>query len=279
MTFDQKTGQVAIATKDGIETMDPADVLAYQLGAYKLGNGKVEDGIALMTSASGRNQKRINDALSAARDVIKTQVQAWKAGEDVKNDRARTAAYARGIANQATKAPREVPKDITDRMQAIEIQARDPSITPEQRTALEREYSMLSVRAAHSLGKTAGLRPAAALDERGVLDLAQKLSSDRGIPLAAAMLEVRQALTQGEPSERLGAALRNMNEGAGGFRPIPRTDVTRHTPMRQASGTRPEDLVRTSKRGVFGGVSYVYVDPATGEEFSAAERDQMMGGR
>jgi len=56
-----------------------------------------------------------------------------------------------------------------------------------------------------------------------------------------------------------------------GFRPMTQSD------MRAASqpAVNPDNLERVSKRGLFGGVTYAYRDPATGREFSVDEYNKM----
>lgn len=225
MTFDERSGKIAVATKEGVTMMDPADVLAYQLGAYKLGNGKVEEGIGLMTGASDRNQKRIDSALESARALVTAQVKVWEAKQRDSRERDQTAAYREvGLARVGAaggKGDKQVPAEIVERMQAIELEYRKPDLTPQQRTILEREYNMLGLRAAHSLGKVGGLRPGAALDEKGMIEMAADISKERGIPLPAALAEVRAALTGTDPGadliERLKAASASAeaNRGAG----------------------------------------------------------------
>ncbi|MGD9872498.1 MAG: hypothetical protein AB7S63_15795 [Thauera sp.] len=218
MTFDERSGKIAVATKEGVTMMDPADVLAYQLGAYKLGNGKVEEGIALMTGASDRNQKRITDALATARDVIKTQVGAWKAGKDVENDAARTAAYRASISARAGAKERtvdDVPKELRDRMYEIEVKIRDPKLQPTERAALAQEYEMLTIRANQFLGRSSGLpRARGGLSPEKELEAAMKVSAESGIPLPAAIAQVRAIYGGEDLSENLLASLQTRNKTA-----------------------------------------------------------------
>lgn len=207
MTFDERSGKIAVATKTGVTLMDPADVLAYQLGAYKLGNGKVEEGIALMTGASDRNQKRIDSALDSARSLVTAQVKVWEAKQKDAREREQTAAYREvGLARVGAsggKGDKQVPAEIVERMQAIEVEYRKPDLTPQQRTILEREYNMLGLRAAHALGKVSGLRPGAALDEKSMIELAAAISKERGIPVPAAMAELRAVMGGQDPGASL----------------------------------------------------------------------------
>ena len=283
MTFDEKSGKVAVATKNGIDLMDPADVLAYQLGAYKLGNGKVEQGIALMTGASDRNQKRITDALATARDVIKTQVGAWKAGEDVKNDAARTAAYRAGInARGGGKGEREVPSELLKQMNDIAVKLGDPKLPPAERAALTAQLRAFQGQAATHLGKTLGM-PVPPNRDEDMKQAVELVKAGAAPTVQAAMMQLQAARSGVNPADEAVARLQQMNANAGAARgqSTPRTNVTAPMPMREVrpGASRPEDFLRTSKRGLFGGLSYVYVDPVTGEEYSAEKYDQLLGGR
>lgn len=117
MTFDEKTNRIAFSHKDGIDYLKPEDVMIQQLAAYKLGNGRVEEGAAMMQSTSAKVQARVDAALEEARKAVTTQANvhfaARKADNDDRETRAKERYYsaATGNANRADTSPIGMSKD------------------------------------------------------------------------------------------------------------------------------------------------------------------------
>lgn len=117
MTFDEKTNRIAFSHKDGIDYLKPEDVMIQQLAAYKLGNGRVEEGAAMMQSTSAKVQARVDAALEDARKAVTTQANvhfaARKADNDDRETRAKERYYgaATGNANRADTNPIGMSKD------------------------------------------------------------------------------------------------------------------------------------------------------------------------
>ena len=222
MTFDEKTGQIAVATKAGVEMMDPADVLAYQLGAYKLGNGKVEEGIALMTGASDRNSKRIADALSAGRDVLRTQVSAWKARHDVRQgdarlgiERDRADAYKQSLGTKG--AFDGFPPEVASQLRAMNVAIAEET-DPAKRAALEaqfaRAYNIEAAKVGRLLPGSGGR--GAGVSQKDVADAAIKLVENGSAKnITEADFMARQLYGLPVPDLRSTAAERARNENTG----------------------------------------------------------------
>lgn len=106
MTFDDKTGRIAFSHKDGIDYLKPEDVMIQQLAAYKLGNGRVEEGAAMMQSTSARVQARVDAALDDARRAVTAQADVHYKGKAAENDTRRTGIAAAGLGLQRAQASR-----------------------------------------------------------------------------------------------------------------------------------------------------------------------------
>ncbi|MFA5567474.1 MAG: hypothetical protein WC972_02400 [Trueperaceae bacterium] len=281
LTFDPNKGQFVVATKEGVTELDQMDTILQVLAARELGEGNVDKGMELMLKATERTDARYDKEYNRALEVAKANMQLYFKGLEAKNDDARTAAYRAGIAARG-KGEREVPPELLKQMNDIAVKLGDRNLPPAERAALTAQLRAFQGQAATHLGKTLGM-PVPPNRDEDMKQAVELVKAGAAKTLSEAMLQIQSARSGVNPADEAVARLQQMNANAGAARnqPIPRTNVTAPMPMREIrpGASRPEDFLRTAKRGLFGGLRYVYVDPATGEEYSVEEYDQLLGGR
>lgn len=286
LKFDPKSRQFLLTSEEqGIPTrsFSQAELVNDMMAMWEAGNGDTMAGMnALMASAKRRREMQDQD-FARSGDVAKANSGAYFKGLEDDNDSARLGLQRAGM-------PREVPKAIQQEMLDIE-QKYISSTNPQERALLERQYQMVLSRAGAAIGRPMGLPnqrgpQAGGMSEKDLTDAALKLMErDPKLSFQGAktmlsgnydpMAAFKQALTgggapaDGQPSIQAPTP-GNRILGAG-----ERPNVTRGMPAREA--VDPARLVRTAKRGLMGGVEYVYQDPATGKTYSTEQYNQLIG--
>jgi len=255
VTFDPKTKQFVVASKAGVESMDEVDMLAHVVAARELGRGNVQAGLEMMTKNSDRADAKLDKKWTRAMELAKVNMELYFGGRRADNDDKRTAAYGTSVGAAETRAAaahREVPKEISDRMMAIELKVRDPNTPPEERARLREEFDMLRVRATYALGNTTNLGRSG-LDQKALSDVAAKLAADRGIPYAEAWDQVVAVHGGGDVVGDAVADAKRLNggekgPGGQGLRPPTPAPESRIPPSPGQQRAQQQGLVREARQ-------------------------------